>query len=117
VADRFCGNCDQQLKPGDKYCANCGHTVHTTAVVPTPEAEVPVPPLPHSLPDQQPKESEGVPRSGGNRLSSSDSTRNAYFALGVVAWVIALWIALAAGSGSGAMMVVIIGLGFIHRAF
>jgi hypothetical protein len=46
MADRFCNNCGNELRPDDKFCPNCGRPVHDTAVVPTPEADVEVPPLP-----------------------------------------------------------------------
>jgi F0F1-type ATP synthase assembly protein I len=34
------------LRPDDGFCPNCGKSIQETAVVPTPEADVPVPPLP-----------------------------------------------------------------------
>lgn len=42
--DRYCRNCGQQLLLEDRFCAGCGRPVHHTAHVPTPEADVPVPP-------------------------------------------------------------------------
>jgi hypothetical protein len=42
--DRFCKNCGQELRPDYRFCPNCGRLVHTTAHVPTPEADAPVPP-------------------------------------------------------------------------
>ena len=44
--DRYCRNCGQELQPEDSFCANCGRPVHVTATVPTPEADVSVPPPP-----------------------------------------------------------------------
>lgn len=44
--NRYCRSCGQELEPEDQFCANCGRPVHATAQVPTPEADVPVPPLP-----------------------------------------------------------------------
>jgi predicted amidophosphoribosyltransferase len=44
--DRYCGNCGHELSPEDRFCPNCGRPVHQTASVPTPEADVPVPPPP-----------------------------------------------------------------------
>ncbi len=44
--DRYCRNCGQELKPEDQFCAGCGRPVHATARVPTPEADVSVPPPP-----------------------------------------------------------------------
>jgi hypothetical protein len=42
--DRYCRSCGQELQPEDRFCASCGRPVHATAHVPTPEANVPVPP-------------------------------------------------------------------------
>jgi hypothetical protein len=44
--DRYCGNCGRELSPEDQFCRNCGRPVHQAARVPTPEADVPVPPPP-----------------------------------------------------------------------
>ena len=46
MANRYCGNCGQELKPEDQFCTGCGSSVHATTRVSTPEADVPVPPLP-----------------------------------------------------------------------
>jgi hypothetical protein len=43
MADRFCRECGHELRPEDRFCPNCGKPVHETAVVPTPEADVPTP--------------------------------------------------------------------------
>ena len=43
--ERFCGNCGHKLSLEDQLCPNCGRPVHQTARVPTPEADIPVPPL------------------------------------------------------------------------
>src|SRR5215204_4872242 len=43
---RYCGNCGNELNPTDRFCQNCGTPVHQAATVPTPEADVPVPPPP-----------------------------------------------------------------------
>ena len=42
--DWYCRNCGQELQPEDRFCGNCARPVHATAHVPTPEADVPVPP-------------------------------------------------------------------------
>jgi hypothetical protein len=44
--DRYCRDCGEELMPEDRFCAGCGRPVHTTARVPTPEANVSVPPPP-----------------------------------------------------------------------
>lgn len=46
MAARFCGNCGHELSPNDSFCPNCGRSVRETAHVPTPEADVSVPPPP-----------------------------------------------------------------------
>jgi hypothetical protein len=46
VAGRYCSNCGHQLTTDASFCANCGRPVHETAQVPTPEADVNVPPPP-----------------------------------------------------------------------
>lgn len=46
MAERYCTNCGNDLGPNDAFCANCGRPTHETAAVPTPEAEVGVPPPP-----------------------------------------------------------------------
>lgn len=43
--ERYCSNCGHELSLEDQLCPNCGRPVHQTARVPTPEADVPVPPL------------------------------------------------------------------------
>jgi predicted ester cyclase len=42
---RYCGNCGHELSLQDQLCPSCGRPVHQTARVPTPEADMPVPPL------------------------------------------------------------------------
>ena len=34
VADRFCGNCGGELRPGDRFCVGCGRPVRTTTADP-----------------------------------------------------------------------------------
>src|SRR5215218_3228767 len=46
---RYCSNCGNELKPEDQFCQNCGTPVHQAATVPTPEADVPVPPPPQQV--------------------------------------------------------------------
>ena len=64
--DRYCRNCGQELQPEDRFCGNCGRPVHATAHVPTPEADVPVPPPQQaearSFPPQAPQASSGEGR-------------------------------------------------------
>ena len=86
MADRFCGNCGQELRPDARFCGNCGKATHEVAHVPTPEADVPVPPLPPQ---------QGASPAGG-RVSGTKSTRNAFIALGVVGLLIVGVLVLAA---------------------
>ena|SRR5829696_4470851 len=46
VPERYCGNCGHELSPEDRFCPSCGRPVHSTAHVPTPGADAPVPPPP-----------------------------------------------------------------------
>jgi zinc-ribbon domain len=46
MADRFCGECGNELSEDDRFCRNCGTPVHEAAVVPSPEADVSTPPPP-----------------------------------------------------------------------
>jgi hypothetical protein len=66
--DRYCRNCGQGLQPKDQFCGNCGRPVHVAAHVPTPEADIPVPP-----PPQQAEESPQAPQasSGEGRVQTA----------------------------------------------
>jgi hypothetical protein len=63
VADRYCGNCGHELRQDDRFCPNCGRAVHEVAQVPTPEADVPVPPPPRQD-DQTGAAQAEAPREG-----------------------------------------------------
>jgi hypothetical protein len=63
---RYCSNCGHELRPEDQFCPNCGRPVHRTAQVPTPEANVPVPPPPQTggtgaAAPEQPVQERGEP--------------------------------------------------------
>ena len=45
---RYCSKCGQELGDAGQFCPNCGSPIHRTAHMPTPEADVPVPPLPQA---------------------------------------------------------------------
>jgi hypothetical protein len=62
--DRYCGNCGRQLSPEDQFCRNCGRPVHQAARVPTPEADVPVPP--------PPQREQGIAASSTHQDQSTD---------------------------------------------
>ena len=51
MAQRYCTNCDAELREQDRFCPSCGRPVHETAAVSTPEADVFVPPAPHAAED------------------------------------------------------------------
>jgi uncharacterized OB-fold protein len=38
MADRFCRECGNVLRPKERFCPGCGKPVHETAVVSTPES-------------------------------------------------------------------------------
>ncbi len=48
MANRYCSNCGHELNEDSRFCPSCGRPVHETAHVPTPEADVPVPPPPQT---------------------------------------------------------------------
>lgn len=62
MANRYCRNCGQELRPGNRFCTGCGRAVYESAHVPTPEADVPVPPPPQPAADSPvPAESAAQP--------------------------------------------------------
>src|SRR5215208_4437828 len=69
--DRHCRNCGQALQTEDRFCANCGRPVHVTATVPTPEADVPIPPPPQQAEDRP------VPSQAPQAQSSEEQVRRA----------------------------------------
>src|SRR5215208_2056767 len=95
---RYCGNCGNELDPEDQFCQNCGRPVHRTASVPTPEADVPVPPPLQQEAGTQPLEqTEAQPRGPWS------TGRLALGCLGVffVVFVIGASLAAIAGNGGG----------------
>ena len=68
--DRYCRNCGEELQPEDCFCGNCGRPVHATAHVPTPEADVSVPP-------PQQVEDRSVPSQAPHTRSSEDQMQSA----------------------------------------
>ncbi len=87
MLERYCSNCGQQLRVDEQFCPNCGRPAHETARVPTPEADVPLPPPPQaetggdakdiaSPPPKQaeapsPQQQAGVPSQGSSRAVRS----------------------------------------------
>ena len=46
MPNRYCRNCGNKLRDTDRFCPNCATPVQEAAHVPTPEADVEVPPPP-----------------------------------------------------------------------
>jgi hypothetical protein len=92
--DRFCRNCGHELSPEDQFCPNCGTPVHQAARVSTPEADVPVPPLPERWAEatRRPTEQDEPPPDS----SPSDRIVEAFKQFSTKAKV-ALGVAVAAG--------------------
>jgi hypothetical protein len=53
MAERHCTNCGAELGEETRFCPSCGRPVHETAAVPTPEADVGIPPPPSQQPTAQ----------------------------------------------------------------
>jgi hypothetical protein len=96
MADRFCANCGNELRQADRFCPNCGQPTHETAQVPTPEADVPVPP----------PNNTAQPSAGG-------SVRGGFFGcFGVLLAVLVVLVVLAAWALEGpdfALVVLVVG--------
>jgi zinc-ribbon domain len=105
--DRYCRSCGQELQPEDRFCAGCGRPVHATAQVPTPEADVPVPPPQQFMASAQPSlatEQEG-------RSQRRDQAKwKIFFFLGCVC-VSGLLLAVADPSTAGGRVALVIGYG------
>jgi hypothetical protein len=98
VAQRYCTNCGAELREDDRFCPNCGRPVHETAVVSTPEADVPVPPPPQQEAGEQPLEqAEAQPQEPGT------TGRLVLGCLGVffVVFVVGACLSALAGNGGG----------------
>jgi hypothetical protein len=67
VADRYCSYCGHELAEDTRFCPNCGRPVHETAHVPTPEADVPVPPPPQHAGGTAPAQETTAPTQGRSR--------------------------------------------------
>ena len=67
MADRHCSNCGHELGDEERFCPSCGQPAHETAHVPTPEADVQVPPPGHQPPPGTASpQNEGPPRQQGS---------------------------------------------------
>jgi hypothetical protein len=101
MADRYCGNCGHELAEGDRFCPNCGRPVHETARVPTPEADIPVPP-----PPQQAGGTAPLPPQQAEAPQQSWTQRNARLVgclgiIGVLLFLLLLIAAIPGGGGGG----------------
>ncbi len=68
--DRYCRNCGQELQPVQQFCGSCGRPVHATDHLPTPEADVSVPPPPQQAEDRSVPPQAPQARSGEGRVLS-----------------------------------------------
>ena len=66
MANRYCRNCGHELAENDRFCPNCGTPIQEAAHVPTPEADVPVPPPPgqQQAGEAAPPQHAGAPQEG-----------------------------------------------------
>lgn len=48
MANRYCGNCGNELSQDTRFCPSCGRPLHETAQISTAEANVDVPSPPQS---------------------------------------------------------------------
>jgi hypothetical protein len=95
---RYCGNCGNELDPEDRFCQNCGRPVHQTAQVPTPEADVPVPPPPQQEAGTQPLEqADAQPREPWTTRQYALGCLGVFF----VVFVVGAFVAALAGNGGG----------------
>jgi hypothetical protein len=98
---RYCSNCGHELGPEDRFCQNCGTPVHQAATVPTPEADVPVPPPPQRSGGSaaSPQQAEGTQRAWPRRhplLAGCLGLLGLFLLI-----IIALVAAVAVGGGDG----------------
>jgi hypothetical protein len=105
VPYRYCSNCGQELGEEARFCPSCGRPVHEVAHVPTPEADVAVPPLSSS---QAGEVGEVSNTEDGARVSGTDGIRNTLMTLGIIALVIWILAALGSGSPGGAAVPVVL---------
>src|SRR5215207_5090581 len=96
---RYCGNCGNELDPEDRFCQNCGSAVHQTASVPTPEADVPVPPPPQQeeAGEQPLEQADAQPREPWTTRQYALGCLGVFF----VVFVVGAFVAALAGNGGG----------------
>lgn len=98
MAGRYCGNCGHELGVSDSFCPNCGKSVVETAYVPTPEADVPVPP-----PPQQAGDTPSFAPAGDAPQAEGQQKRNPVLVgcLAIVALIVVFSVVGTCGSGGG----------------
>lgn len=101
MPNRHCGNCGQELSPGNQFCPNCGQPVHETAQVPTPEADVNVPPPPAGQQAQAGAGQPGAPPPGAPEASWRRRHPILTGCLAIVVLFFLLIVGLAALGGGG----------------
>src|SRR5215208_628823 len=96
---RYCGNCGNELDPEDRFCQVCGRPVLQTAQVPTPEADVPVPPPPQQeeAGTQPLEQADAQPREPWTTRQYALGCLGAFF----VVFVLGAFLAALAGNGGG----------------
>jgi hypothetical protein len=99
VADRYCRNCGHELSSEDRFCPSCGRPVHETAQVPTPEADVPVPPPPST--QQMGAQQEAAPQPTGTQPQGRSTASRLLIGCIVVLLVLFLVGACLAALGGG----------------
>jgi zinc-ribbon domain len=109
--DRYCRNCGHELRPDDRFCPNCGQPVHETAVVPTAEADVPVPLLPQQSEETIPlaeEQAEPLSASRPNNIVEAFRQLSATVQVTLAAAALVGVIAVANQSGSAVLLTAIL---------
>lgn len=68
--DRYCRDCGHELSSNDRFCTGCGSPVKQTAHLPTPEANVTVPPPSHQRSEPYPQQASSSDRGLGRVRTS-----------------------------------------------
>src|SRR5215217_8611616 len=99
MAQRYCTNCGAELREDDSFCGKCGRPVHETAQVPTPEADVPVPPPPQQeeAGEQPLEQADAQPREPWTTRQYALGCLGVFF----VVFVVGAFVAALAGNGGG----------------
>jgi zinc-ribbon domain len=99
VAQRYCTNCGAELREDDSFCGKCGRPVHETAQVPTPEADVPVPPPPQQeeAGEQPLEQAEAQPQEPGTTRQLALGCLGVFF----IVFVVGAFLSALAGNGGG----------------